>query len=289
MRNTTKRFYHVYTKGLERDIIFRERADYVTGMNYVPVSLTGLDLKLLAFVLMSNHSHFVFYGSKEEIMRFINMYKRLVSRYISNKYGDRKLLRAIETGCTEIDLNNEGLKRITAYVLNNPVKAGVNCLPQNYEWGSGACYFSNIDVYAETVPLSYMSVREQIRLLRSETKVNQNYRVCSSGYVLPASYVDVQFIENLFRRAGSFEYFLSKTVRTYTEREGVMTYSDTLVMNALSELLEKKYEALGVDELSMDVRRKLVIELRKQFNSPPKQLARVLKCSLSEVVNLLNS
>ena len=30
-----KRYYHVYTKGLEQDVIFRERADYIVGMNYL--------------------------------------------------------------------------------------------------------------------------------------------------------------------------------------------------------------------------------------------------------------
>ena len=91
--NDMKRYYHVYTKGLEQDVIFRERADYIVGMNYVPVSLHGLDLQLLAFVLMSNHFHFVIYGTKDECDRFINLYKLLVSRYVRIRYGTAKILR----------------------------------------------------------------------------------------------------------------------------------------------------------------------------------------------------
>ena len=236
-----KRFYHVYTKGLEHDVIFREHADYVVGMNYVPVSLHALDLRLLAFVLMSNHFHFMVYGTESEALSFINLYKRMISRFISNKYGTRKLMKAVQTSCSEIDVRNEGLKRIIAYVLNNPVKAGINCMPQNYEWGSGACYFSNKDPFADTIELTSMGVRAQIRLLKSETKVKQGYRINSSGYIVPQSYVDTDFVENLYGRARSLEYFLSTSNRHDGENDAPVTFSDTLVMSFINEMLEKRW------------------------------------------------
>ena len=58
-----KKFYHVCTKGLEDDVIFRKDTDYVAGMNFVPISLLGLAIKILAFTLMSNHFHFLLYGT----------------------------------------------------------------------------------------------------------------------------------------------------------------------------------------------------------------------------------
>jgi hypothetical protein len=282
------RFYHVYTKGLEDDVIFRERADYVAGMNYVPVSISGLKIEMLTFVLMSNHFHFVVYGVQAECERFIDHYKSLVSRYVRNKYGIRKLLRAVKTSCSEIDLRNEGLKRIIAYVLNNPVKAGVNCMPQNYEWGTGRCFFTNIAQSSAMRYLSEFGVREQIAMLRSEVKLDASLRVNESGYIDPACYVNSRFVESLFGRARSLEYFLSVSNRSSSDGEGPVVFSDTLVLAGLRELLEKKYEALGVDELSFELKRKLILDIRRQFNSPPKQLARVFKCPLSEIVNILN-
>ena len=59
------KFFHVYTRGLEDDVIFRDRGDYVAGMNYVPVSIKLSEVHALAFVLMSNHFHFILGGTKE--------------------------------------------------------------------------------------------------------------------------------------------------------------------------------------------------------------------------------
>lgn len=282
------KFYHVYTKGLEHDVIFRERVDYVAGMNYVPVSLCGLDVSILAFVLMSNHFHFVIHGENVDCWKFIDRFKRVVSRYLRNRYGTRKLLRAVKTSCSEIDIRNEGLKRLIAYVLNNPVKAGVNCMPQNYEWGSGRCYFNNYVSSSSSKRLSEFGVREQIAILRSDVRLDSTYRVNESGFIEPESYVNSRYVEDLFVRARSLEYFLSVSNRNTDDKDAVVIFSDTLVLAGVQELLEKRYEAVSYAELSDEIRRKLVREIRKQFNSPPKQLARVFNCHLSEIVNSLN-
>ena len=279
------KFYHVFTKGLEDDVIFRNRDDYVVGMNYVPVALAISKVAMIAFVLMSNHFHFIIYGDYDGAVRFIDMYKRLVSRYVRNKYGVKKILRAVKTTCSEINCEDEGLKRLIAYALNNPVKAGVNYLPQNYEWGSGKCYFSNMDHMLDTRPISDLSVRERCRVLKSEVEVDGAYRINSHGYIEPGSYVKVEFVESLFRFSRSMEYFLNISSRVDSRKDDRVVYSDTLVMLGLQELLEKKYESLTFADLSFENKRMVLSEVRKQFNCPPKQLARVLGISLKDVVN----
>lgn len=287
-----KKYYHVYTKGLEDDVIFRDRSDYVVGMNYVPVALRISGVDVLVFVLMSNHFHFLVYADRLSSMKFIDTYKRLIARYISNTYGVAKLLRTVETGCSEVDLNDEALKRLIAYILNNPVKAGVNCFPQNYEWGSGKCYFSNFDYTKDSRPLSELGTRERRSLLHSRAILDDNYMINSQGYVEPESYVRKDLVEKIFRSAKSFEYFLSISSRDLkidsSEDFKQVVFSDTLVLSGVNEILEKRYESLDVSELSELNRSKLILELRKVFNAPPKQLARVLGLTLREVVNSLN-
>lgn len=282
-----RRYFHVYTKGLEDDIIFKERADFIAGMNYVPVAMAGLCIDLLAFVLMSNHFHFIIYADKHECERFIDNYKRLVSRYVRNKYGTSKILRAVKTSCCVIEQADEGLKRLIAYVLNNPVKAGINCMPQNYEWGSGRCYFTNYEDKSFLRRLSEFGVRQQIAILRSGVKLNQDYIITDSGYIDPQSYIDFKSVERIFVRARSMEYFLSVSNKTSGDKDGPVSFSDSLVLSGLGEILEKKYGVENVSDLSIEVRRKVVLEIRKQFNSTPKQLARVLKCSLNEIIATL--
>lgn len=292
MKMNVKRYYHVYTKGLEDDVIFRNGEDFVVGMNYVPVSLKIAGVDVIVFVLMSNHFHFLVYGDKLSALKFIDSYKRLISRYVRNVYGVAKLLRNVDTGCSEVDMNDEALKRIIAYILNNPVKAGVNCFPQNYEWGSGKCYFSNFDYTRNSRPLSGLGMRERRSLLHSRVILEDDFLINSQGYVEPESYVRKGLVEKIFRSARSFEYFLSTSSRDlrrdFSEEPKLFIFSDSLVLSGVNEILEKRYESLDVSELSEFNRTKLILELRKQFNAPPKQLARVLGLSLREVVNSLN-
>ena len=167
-----KKYYHIYTKGLEDDIIFRCEDDFVAGMNYVPIVLYGRDLTLLAFVLMSNHFHFILYGTEDAVRDFIEIYKNQMSRYLNKKYGTCKLLRRIRTGISLI-ANNEVMKEKIAYVLNNPVTAGLNCFMSGYEWGSGRCYFAGTDDSKVCTCLSDVTVRGQRTFLRSHVKFPQ--------------------------------------------------------------------------------------------------------------------
>ena len=292
MKMNVKRYYHVYTKGLEDDVIFRNREDFVAGMNYVPVSLKNAGVDVIVFVLMSNHFHFLVHGDKLSALKFIDSYKRLISRYVRNVHGVAKLLRTVDTGCSETDMNDDALKRLIAYILNNPVKAGVNCFPQNYEWGSGKCYFSNIDYTRNSRPLSELGTRERRNLLHSRAILEDNYLINSQGYVEPESYIRKDLVEKIFRSARSFEYFLSTSSREQrrdsSEESKLFVFSDTLVLAGVNEILEKRYESLDVSELSEFNRTKLILELRKLFNAPPKQIARVLGLPLREVVNSLN-
>ena len=97
------KYYHVYTKGLEDDVIFQDRQDFIVGMNQVAVAVFKTGVIMLAFVLMSNHFHFVIIANSAEAERFIYLYKRNISRYIRLRYGKSGLLRRISTSCDEID------------------------------------------------------------------------------------------------------------------------------------------------------------------------------------------
>ena len=279
-----KRFYHVYTKGLEDDVIFRDRSDYVAGMNYVPIAIHISKVAMLVFVLMSNHVHFVIYATHDEATKFIDTYKRLISRYVCNKYCVHGLMRSVKTSCSEVDMNPESLMKLISYVLNNPPKAGIDAHPQTYEWGSGCCYFSNFDVNLATKPLSDLSVRESCRVLKSQVKLPGDMRLSPYGYISPFSYIKAGFVESLFRTPKSMQFYLSTSNRTESNNEGPIVFSDTFVIQGLNELLNKKYESLKVNELTDELRKRVMFELKKRFNCPPKQLARVLGVSLQTIL-----
>ena len=280
-------YFHVYTKGLEDRQIFKEKEDYVAGMNLLAVNVNSCDIRMLAFTLMSNHFHFVVEGTEELAERFIRAYKGCISRYLRLKYGDVKFLRRIKTNVSVVDDVEEGLKKLIAYVLNNPVKAGINCVPQGYEWSSARCYFSNRDYLQDTVSLDQYGVTKQRELFHSKKRLPAHWRVTSLGYVLPQSYVDFELVERLFGRSRSFEYFLSRSLAHRTSVNENVIFSDAVVNAALNELLDKKYGALSVNELDDFLKRNIIRDLKGRFSATAKQLARLMEIPLKDVLRYL--
>ena len=280
------RYYHVYTKGLEDGIIFRDRDDYIAGMNMVAVAHFKTGVCILAFVLMSNHFHFVIYGRKSDVLRFINLYKVSVSRFVQHKYGDRSILKRVLTSCDEIYIHDEGLKRVIAYVLDNPVKSGICCLASNYEWGSGRCYFTGRQNIVDGISVGSIHTEERRQILHSKVALTSEYILGSSGYVDPHSYVDSGLVEKIFVRPKSFEYFLATSASSRKPQKDVLMFSDTVVKAALQDLLRNKYGE-SVSSLDLDMQKHLLLDLRKHFNASAKQLSRISGLPLKFVLSVI--
>ena len=281
-------YFHVYTKGLEDRQIFKERKDFIAGMNILAVTIFGSDVRLLAFVLMSNHFHFVVESDRDQAERFIWLYKFYLSRFLKHEYSDANVLKRLCTTVAEIEDGNEGLKRLIAYVLNNPVKAGINCVPQGYEWSSANCYFNHLDWKHGTAELSDYSVREMRRILRSKKRLPGHWRLNSFQYVLPQSYVDCAAVERCYYTSRSFEFYLSSSLALRKSVNDNVTFSDVAVQAALSELLEKKYDVTDVTGLDDFMKRGLVRDLKGRFSASPKQIARLMKLTVADVLKYLS-
>ena len=286
-RRPGARFHHVYIKGLENNIIFREREDFIAGMNYVAISTFSTCISMLAFTLMSNHFHFVVYGTAQEAKGFIDLYKNLIGRYVRNKYGTEQLLRRVSTGCKTIEQSNDALKSIIAYVLRNHIKAGINVSVQGYEWSSGHCYFAGRNLLEGTRSLSEIGAREYRQIMRSKVRLSAGYRLNSSGYIEPASYVCYEFVENCYGRTQNFDYFIYKAGSSRSS-EGPVDFSDDLVLAGLREILFKKYEAKCLEDIEASCHKDILLMLRRQFNCSPKQLARIMKMHLKEVLAVVS-
>ena len=57
------KLYLITTDHMETKVWFREEADYVAGMNYVAVAVGSTRVMIVAFILMSNHVHFLIVGT----------------------------------------------------------------------------------------------------------------------------------------------------------------------------------------------------------------------------------
>jgi len=127
--------YHVMLRGVNRQRIFEEPADYERFLLHLLQVKRNSEFKLFAYCLMSNHVHLLL---KENEVPLAQIFKRLGARYASwfNKKYDRCGHLFQGRFRSEPVESDAYLITVLAYIYQNPVKAGLCNSPENYIWSS---------------------------------------------------------------------------------------------------------------------------------------------------------
>lgn len=301
-----RKYYLVTTKHLEDGLWFRDEEDFVTGMNYVAIqaALTP-EVIVLAFILMSNHVHFVLCGTRQEVEAFVNGFKGRFSHYLGRKYGVKEFLRRNKLDIKEISEDEaEALERAIAYVQMNCVAASICLYPGQYPWGTGSTFFQagwdgrnsgSRHAAQKYRRLRNLSGRERIRLMHSRAalKLPNEWLLSESGFVLPESYVDVNHVESVFRFSKRMQYFLSSSSkarkRLEAEDEKLPAFRDQVILGALPDLLQSLFHKPAFGALSTQEQAETLRQVRFRFSAGIHQAARVCGISYTEAARLLDT
>ena len=158
-------YFLVTTSHLESATLFREDADFIVGMNTIPLIAAYTGVVVVAFILMSNHVHFILYCSYSQALDFINGFKKHYSFYLAKKYGIKEMLRRNRVDIQKLDQSGESLERAIAYVQMNPVAASICINPFDYPWGTGNCFFKVSPI--KGIPVDSLSARSRHSLFHS--------------------------------------------------------------------------------------------------------------------------
>ena len=278
----SKGYYHVSSHGLERNDIFKSREDFIRGMNDIAVCVFGFDVRILAFCLMSNHFHFVLYGSLDECRRFSEEYKRRCAMRMRRMAGDVKGLKGIDLQIDRID-SQEYLENVIAYVLRNPLAAGICIMPYLYPWSSASLYFRN-ESELRGVRINELSIRRRERIiLRSHQLVPDTYMIDAEDLILPSCYVDVKMVEGIFRHPARLLASLARKVEVDVEVQlGIVecvSMTDQELLTQMNELIRLEFGRNSLYRLQMEERLKLCLLLKRNFGASVKQISRVTRLS----------
>ena len=280
------RFWLITTEHLENCLWFRDEEDFKIAMNIVAILAASSNLRILAFVLMSNHVHFVVNCSRQEAENFISAFKKRYSQYFQHKYGSRELLRGNSVDIQELRPGDESIERAIAYVQMNPVAANICLNPASYPWGTGNAFFS---AYPEDgIPAENLSGRALARILRSRISLPPQYSIKPQGYVSPSSYVNTRLVESFFKSPKRLNYFLQTSSKARRLND-VPSFNDQIVLAGMGSLLASLFKKSDLLELEDQQRAELLRQLRYRFSSDPNQLARISGLSYKETCSLLES
>jgi putative transposase len=131
------RFFHVYARGVDSMVIFRDRRDHLEFLRLLATTVERQEWRCHAFCLMNTHVHVVVEAALERLSRgmhallgdYAMRFNRRHARH-GHLFGDRYGARVIET--------ENSLWRTVDYVLQNPVRAGLVETFERWPWCAAA-------------------------------------------------------------------------------------------------------------------------------------------------------
>lgn len=281
------KFFLVTTDHLTDRIWFRDEEDFRVAMNYVAVVSSVLSTNVLAFILMSNHVHFVLQCDESEAKLFIDRFKLTYGEWLKRKYDTPEFLRRVKVDIREVKIEDESLHRAIAYVQMNCVAANICPNPFVYPWGTGSTFFN-----PNETPLTHlrnMSKRKQYSLTRSRVILPNYYAITPAGFIAPSSYVPVEFVEKLFGSAKRFQFFLntSSKAKKHLEKNAAPSFSDQVLISACKDLCQSLLRKGGLNELTEEQTGEILRQLRRRFSADIAQLCRVTGIPYKKVVDML--
>lgn len=279
-------FFHVCTDGRNLSWMFQDDMDFISGINRIAICFLKTGAKVIAYVLMDNHVHFVLYGSMLQCKEFINLYKKLMGMHIKHRYGIAEHLRSLNTEIIRID-NEESLLNTIAYIDRNSLIAGYRYMPGEYQWGSSKYAFKDAQSYDWSTwkPLSSLSVREQREILNTRQSLPQEWMIDDKGMICPLSFLDVSVLESYFKTPLRYSYFLSKKIEGYVENEfkhsQKLFVPDKELRPIVKNITLERYGTEDVCGLCVNDRLSIARTLRYNYASTIKQISRMVQLDVS--------
>ena len=131
--------YHVMLRGINRQNIFEEDEDRLAFMRTLAQCKKVSGFRLYAFVLMSNHVHLLVEPAGESLDV---IFRRINTRYavwFNQKYQRTGHLFQDRFRSENVD-SAQYFMTVLRYILQNPMKAGIESRPGSYRWSSYQAY-----------------------------------------------------------------------------------------------------------------------------------------------------
>jgi putative transposase len=127
--------YHVFARGNDRAVIFRDDRDRRRYLELVQRSLRRTRWRLLAYCLMDNHVHLIVETPEPNLADGMQWLHGHYGRYFNDRHGRtghvfQGRYRAVR------QRTDEQLRGTIRYVVHNPVSAGLCASPGEYAWSS---------------------------------------------------------------------------------------------------------------------------------------------------------
>jgi REP element-mobilizing transposase RayT len=132
-------FYHVITRGNQRQKIFKGREDFVKYLGILADYKARYDFYLYTYLLMNNHVHLLMETQKTPLSKILQGINQRYTMYFNWRYRTIGHLFQGRYKAFICD-KDEYLLSLVKYIHLNPVRAKISKAPGEYPWSSHRSY-----------------------------------------------------------------------------------------------------------------------------------------------------
>ena len=273
-------FFHVCTDGTVLPWMFKDQQDFIAGMNRIGICVVISGAEVLDFSLMDNHVHFLMYGKISRCKKFIDRYKTLTGKWISNKYGISGHMKELPASIIPLRTEEEILET-AAYIDRNSVMAGFKGLPSEYPWGSSCLMFRRIQTESRSFKCMKEYSGNQLReMIRTRVQLPEDWKIDENGMIDPACFTGYSKMEKIFVSPVRYLYFLSRKLEgkiNTSLTHGQKTFMpDKELRPVVEDIALKFFNTKDIKSLNVKSRLSIARKLRKDYASTVKQIARMV-------------
>jgi putative transposase len=245
--------YHIVQRGNERKNIFFTEFDRIRFLNTLLNAKRKYNFCLEAFCLMDNHVHLLIYDNGNDISKIIksiNISYAYYFNHVHNRVGhlfqDRFKSQLIE--------KDDYLLAASAYIHNNPVKAGIVKTSEDYKWSS-----MNYFLGRETERLELVDPGRILGILSSEKQVAVN-----------------EYYQYVIKYTPEIEIFdVDEDKLLYLNENETFINNYNAAKDLVNQELAKKDMKESDLRLDRDLRNSIIVKLRKNSSLNLKEIGQL--------------
>ena len=195
--------FHISIKGMEKAILCRDNEDYGVMVKYIAVCAHRKNVIVIIYAVVSNHGHVaVLAKSYQEACEYGEELKRNYAQWFQTKYLEKQILRGVDVQAILLD-SDWYVRNALAYIPRNALDNGYPI--DKYKWSGFRAMFSNKNQSVNGIPVCKFTRREQDRIMHTrEDLKNVHWHVDSDGDLIPESFCDIEYLEQVFNNDPAF-------------------------------------------------------------------------------------
>jgi REP element-mobilizing transposase RayT len=279
-------------EGMESKILFKDDNDYDSFIKILFVIAYKKMNSVVEYCVVSNHAHYVILSdSYYSATDFGDETKRIYSMHFNKKYGETGILRRCNTHCVLLD-SDRYLRNALAYDLRNALDNGAENINE-YRWSSFRAMFCNGRIVVPTRKVRELT-RDEIRgiMHTHNTLKDVDWVLNANNELEPASTCNWKYLEKAFLNDNTFFLKTLGVLNTSEVKQLLIDNpkerkNDQDMLKSANDISHKWYQ-LGLNELPIEKKARLLLYVYRSYRTTPNQMARVFELGREKVLSLLH-